>query len=102
MFSLRWCEPAIQQSDITGTQKYVLADGSASESVTFLIRSLSVAGKTAENVKGSVAPAKGDLLLGQSSSAGLDLGQSTTRQKSYCSTIDLSEKLSYSQYCDGP
>ena len=56
----------IKESDITGNQTYVLADGSRSESVTFLIRSLKIGSKVVENVKGTIAPAKGSLLLGQS------------------------------------
>jgi clan AA aspartic protease (TIGR02281 family) len=56
----------IKESDITGTQTYSLADGSQSQSATFLLRSLNVGGRTLENVKGRVAPARGDLLLGQS------------------------------------
>ena len=56
----------IKESDITGTQTYALADGSQSQSATFLLRSLNVGGRTVENVRGRVAPAKGDLLLGQS------------------------------------
>ena len=56
----------IEDSDIIGRQKYVLADGSTSESFTFTIRSLKVGNKIVQNVRASVAPAKGDLLLGQS------------------------------------
>jgi clan AA aspartic protease (TIGR02281 family) len=56
----------IRESDIIGKQTYTLADGSKSEAPTFLIRSLKVGAKVVENVKGSVAPAQGSLLLGQS------------------------------------
>jgi clan AA aspartic protease (TIGR02281 family) len=56
----------ISDADITGEQTYVLADGSKGKSVTFTIRSLRVGDKVAENVRGSVAPAQGSLLLGQS------------------------------------
>ena len=56
----------IKDSDIIGEQTYVLADGSKSQSVTFTIRSLKVGGKVVENVRGSVAPSRGSLLLGQS------------------------------------
>ena len=56
----------IRDSDIIGEQTYVLADGSKSQSVTFTIRSLKVGGKVVENVRGSVAPSRGSLLLGQS------------------------------------
>jgi clan AA aspartic protease (TIGR02281 family) len=56
----------IKPEDIIGKQSYTLADGSPSQSVTFIIRSLKVGDYTVENVKGSVAPAQGMLLLGQS------------------------------------
>ena len=56
----------IKDSDIIGEQTYVLADGSKSQSVTFTIRSLKVGDRVVENVKGSVASARGTLLLGQS------------------------------------
>ena len=56
----------ISEADITGEQTYVLADGSKGKSVTFTIRSLKVGDKLVENVRGSVAPAQGSLLLGQS------------------------------------
>jgi len=56
----------IRDSDIIGEQTYVLADGSKSRSVTFTIRSLKVGDRVVENVRGSVAPSRGSLLLGQS------------------------------------
>jgi clan AA aspartic protease (TIGR02281 family) len=56
----------IEKSDMMGKQKYVLADGSISPTVTFNIRSLKVGDVLIENVKGSVSPAAGSLLLGQS------------------------------------
>ena len=56
----------IERSDFIGTQTYVLADGSELPSNTFIIRSLKVGNTRVENVTGSVSPAKGDLLLGQS------------------------------------
>jgi tetratricopeptide (TPR) repeat protein len=56
----------IKPSDFIGRQTYVLADGSESPSSTFMIRSLKVGDKIVENVKGSIAPATGALLLGQS------------------------------------
>jgi len=49
----------IEKSDITGKQKYMLADGSISPTVTFTIRSLKVGDVLMENVKGSVSPAAG-------------------------------------------
>jgi hypothetical protein len=56
----------IRDTDIIGEQTYVLADGSKHRSVTFTIRSLKVGDKIIENVRGSVAPTQGSLLLGQS------------------------------------
>jgi clan AA aspartic protease (TIGR02281 family) len=56
----------IKDSDIIGEQTYELADGSRSRSIRFTIRSLKVGDKVVENVKGSVAPSQGTLLLGQS------------------------------------
>jgi predicted aspartyl protease len=56
----------ITDADITGEETYVIADGSKAKSVTFTIRSLKVGDKLVENVRGSVTPAQGNLLLGQS------------------------------------
>jgi clan AA aspartic protease (TIGR02281 family) len=56
----------IEKSDFTGKQTYVLADGSAAPTSTFVIRSLKVGDILIENVRGSVSPAAGSLLLGQS------------------------------------
>jgi clan AA aspartic protease (TIGR02281 family) len=56
----------IKDSDVLGEQTYVLADGSEAKSFTFTIRSLKVGDKVVENVRGSVASARGSLLLGQS------------------------------------
>jgi clan AA aspartic protease (TIGR02281 family) len=56
----------IGKADITGSQTYVLADGSTSRLTTFNIRSLRVGGMVLRNVAGSVAPTTGSLLLGQS------------------------------------
>jgi aspartyl protease family protein len=53
-------------TDFTGNQTYILADGSTVPSQTFRIRSLKIGDKILENVEGSVAPAKAELLLGQS------------------------------------
>jgi clan AA aspartic protease (TIGR02281 family) len=55
----------ITDADITGQQTYVLADGSKANSV-ITIRSLRVGDKLVENVRGSITPAQGSLLLGQS------------------------------------
>ena len=56
----------IKDSDIVGQSTYTLADGSKSQSATFTIRSLSVGNTVVENVKASVMPSQGSLLLGQS------------------------------------
>jgi len=56
----------ITKSDFIGTQAYALADGSTTSSPTFRIRSLKVGDIVLQNVVGSVANVKGDLLLGQS------------------------------------
>ena len=66
VFSTLMRTHTIKDSDIIGEQTYVLADGSKSRSIMFTIRSLKVGGKVVENVKGSVAPSQGTLLLGQS------------------------------------
>jgi predicted aspartyl protease len=56
----------ITQSDFVGAQTYTLADGSTTSSRTFRIRSLKVGDIVLQDVLGSVANSKGDLLLGQS------------------------------------
>ena len=56
----------VQESDFIGTQTYKLADGSTLPSPTFWIRSLTIDKIVIENVKASVAPVAGELLLGQS------------------------------------
>lgn len=56
----------LDRSDFIGSQTYELADGSRVPSVRFRIRMLKVGGTTVRNVVGSIAPAKGSLLLGQS------------------------------------
>jgi uncharacterized protein len=56
----------IKESDFVGQRTYVLADGSKSQSATFMIRSLRVGDMVVENVRGSVASSQGSLLLGQS------------------------------------
>ena len=56
----------IKDTDFTGEQTYVLADGSKVKSKTFRIRSLKVGDRVLENVLGSVASTNGSLLLGQS------------------------------------
>ena len=56
----------IRETDFIGEKTYVLADGSKVKSPTFRIQSLKVGDRILENVIGSVASAKGSLLLGQS------------------------------------
>jgi TPR repeat protein len=53
-------------SDFLDAKTYVLADGSKMPSRTFRIKSLKVGDIVVENVVGSIAPAQGALLLGQS------------------------------------
>jgi clan AA aspartic protease (TIGR02281 family) len=56
----------IEKSDFVGKQTYKMADGSEAPSAVFTIRSLKIGDHRIENVTGSIAPAKGELLLGQS------------------------------------
>ncbi len=56
----------LKESDFTGRQTYVLADGSKVPSQTFRIKSLKVGDKVIEDVTASVASVNGSLLLGQS------------------------------------
>jgi clan AA aspartic protease (TIGR02281 family) len=56
----------LSDTDFIGHQTYVLADGSKMPSTTFRLRSLKVGDTVVENVKASVAPVQGSLLLGQS------------------------------------
>jgi clan AA aspartic protease (TIGR02281 family) len=56
----------ITDADFLGKQTYQMADGSTVPSMRFVIRSLKVGDQTLENVTGSIAPAAGSLLLGQS------------------------------------
>jgi len=57
---------SIAKADFLGEEQYQLADGSIVPSPVFLIRSLRVGDKVVSDVKASVAPARGSLLLGQS------------------------------------
>ena len=57
---------AITLNFVVWKQTYVLADGSTVPTSTFVIRSLKVGDILIENVTGSVSPAAGSLLLGQS------------------------------------
>lgn len=56
----------LSETDLLSPATYVLADGSVRQQVRFRIRSLKVGGFELRNVVGSVAPAQGELLLGQS------------------------------------
>jgi clan AA aspartic protease (TIGR02281 family) len=56
----------IQESDLTGTRTYRLANGTTEALPTFKIRSLTLAGTAIEDVSGSVTAVEGSLLLGQS------------------------------------
>jgi len=64
--STLWRTGTLSDADFTGSKTYVLADGSTIPSATFRIKSLRVGDRVLENVSGSIAPAKGSLLLGQS------------------------------------
>lgn len=55
----------IQKDDVLGSETHVLADGRKVKAMSFRIRSLRVGDITIENVKGSMGPAQGSLLLGQ-------------------------------------
>lgn len=74
----------IQDTDFIGQKMYRLADGSTVPSATFLIRSLKVGNHLLENVLGSVASAKADLLLGQSFLVASTLGRLTINDRYYC------------------
>jgi len=56
----------ISDSDFIGSANYTLADGSIMPSKIFRIRSLKVGNRVIENVTASLAPMRGQLLLGQS------------------------------------
>jgi clan AA aspartic protease (TIGR02281 family) len=66
VFSTLMRAGTIREADLSGRQTYVLADGSKSQSTTFTIRSLRLGNIVVENVRASVAPSRGSLLLGQS------------------------------------
>jgi predicted aspartyl protease len=56
----------LQQEDFVGTQTFGLANGATTESETFIIRKLTVGGHEVRNVRASITPVAGSLLLGQS------------------------------------
>ena len=55
----------ISSSDLGEVKTYTLANGAATQSQTFRIRSLKVGDEVLKNVGGSMGPADGVLLLGQ-------------------------------------
>jgi clan AA aspartic protease (TIGR02281 family) len=61
-----WRTGSIAEDDFLDSRTYRMADGSTIPSQRFRIRSLKVGDNVLENVTGSIAPAAGDLLLGQS------------------------------------
>jgi predicted aspartyl protease len=64
--STLWRTGTLGPGDFLGKKTYVLADGSTVPSQTFRIKSLKLGEKTiVENVTGSISPAAGDPLLGQ-------------------------------------
>ena len=56
---------SLKLADIAGEQAYRLADGSEMISKTVILRSLKVGDVVVENVRATIAPAEGKLLLGQ-------------------------------------
>jgi predicted aspartyl protease len=56
----------IKESDFIGTQTYKLGDGTEVPSVRFRLRSLRIGEISVENIVAGLAPAKGNLFLGQS------------------------------------
>jgi predicted aspartyl protease len=56
----------ISRTDITGSRKYLNADGESYESRTFIIRSLKVGNVEVSDIEAKVAPPSAPLLLGQS------------------------------------
>jgi clan AA aspartic protease (TIGR02281 family) len=65
VFSTLRRKGAIKDSDIIGKETYAMADGSTAQMASFMIKSLKVGNIVVENVRGSVAPIQGSLLLGQ-------------------------------------
>jgi clan AA aspartic protease (TIGR02281 family) len=66
LFSSMRRSGAIVDGDITGSRRFVNADGESSKATTFILRSLKIGGVEVSRVEASVAPAKAPLLLGQS------------------------------------
>jgi clan AA aspartic protease (TIGR02281 family) len=66
LFSSMRRSGAILEGDIIGSRRFVNADGEASKSTTFMLRSLKIGAVEILHVEASVAPQKAPLLLGQS------------------------------------
>jgi len=66
LFSSMVRSGAISEADITGSRKFIDANGDSSKSTTFILRSLKVGNVEVSGVEASVSPLKGPLLLGQS------------------------------------
>jgi hypothetical protein len=78
----------LRDSDFLGQQTYVTATGATFSSRTFRIRSLKVGDRLLEDVTGSIAPAAGDLLLGQSFLRRFQSGRSIMAAASWCLSDD--------------
>ena len=66
VFSTLICANTVTPSDLVGKRKYVLADGTNKDEPIFMIRELKIGRYILRDVAASVAPAAGELLLGQS------------------------------------
>ena len=66
LFSRMRRSGAILDGDITGSRNFVNADGEATKSTTFILRSLKIGAVEVSRVEASVAPQRAPLLLGQS------------------------------------
>jgi aspartyl protease family protein len=66
LFSILRRAGTVSEADIIGYTGYEMADGSTQREPNFLIRSLRIGSVELQNVRCSVAPARGNLLLGQS------------------------------------
>ena len=56
----------VEESDIIGKKRYVMADGSENQTISFRLKTVRVGSATLSDVTASVTPAAGDPLLGQS------------------------------------
>jgi clan AA aspartic protease (TIGR02281 family) len=66
LFSSMRRSGAILDGDIIGSRKFINADGEASKSTTFILRTLKIGAVEVSHVEASVAPQRAPLLLGQS------------------------------------